>query len=134
MCPSNQPFLLLFICCAYPNYNAEGALMIIASICSDFFSCFRSVCTIVIRTETVWESSPQRKSSLQSSHFCCSDIFSVRPTPKISSSSEIIMAGYCIQYEPCFQTIFPFLWLWWKVSSILYMMWNSFTIIWAWLI
>ena len=42
---------ILLIYCGYPNYNAQGAFVIIFFICSDFYSCLRSLCTVAVRTE-----------------------------------------------------------------------------------
>ena len=40
---------MLLICCGYPNYNAQGAFVIIFFICSDLYNCLRSLCTVLVK-------------------------------------------------------------------------------------
>ena len=73
------------ICCGYPNYNAQGALVIIFFICSDLQNCLRSLCTVAIRTGNEKEKeNPHCKRS-----FCCFDVFPVRPTQKFQVQAKI---------------------------------------------
>ena len=53
-------FSLLLIAWVYfgysANYNTQGSLAILFLICSDLLNCFRSLCTMVITTESGWNS------------------------------------------------------------------------------
>ena len=69
----------------YPNYNAQGALVIIFFICSDLQNCLRSLCTVAIRTGNEKEKeNPHCKQP-----FCCFDGFPVRPNQKFQVQAKI---------------------------------------------
>ena len=62
---------MLLVCCGSPNWNVQGAFVIIFFICSDLCNCLRSLCTVAIR---IGNEKEKRKSSLQAafSMFWCS--------------------------------------------------------------
>ena len=85
-------FLLLLICCGYPNSNAQGAFVITSFICSDLFNCLESTCTVAIRTKNSLSSIQvifTKKIFIASSHFHCFDVFPVRPTQKFQVQAKI---------------------------------------------
>ena len=45
----NGKSTMLLICGGYPNYNAQGAFVIIFFICSDLYNCLRSFCTVLVK-------------------------------------------------------------------------------------
>ena len=80
-----QKSTILFICCGYPNYNAEGAFVMIFFICSDLDNCLRNFCTVAIRTENEKKiESPRCKQP-----FCYFNVFPVRPPQKFKVQAKI---------------------------------------------
>ena len=120
-------FLLLLICCGYPNYNAQGAFVIIFSICSIFSNASEAFALQQYErkmAKAALKLSPQRKILTASSHFHCFDVFPVRLPQKFQVSSMVtseissFLYGYLRnfkfkqkyqQHGSCFQTIFQFL-------------------------
>ena len=85
-------FLLLLICCSYPNSNAQRAFVITSFSCSDLFNCLESTCTVAIRTTNSLSSIQvifTKKIFIVSSHFHCFDAFPVRPTQKFQVQAKI---------------------------------------------
>ena len=89
---------MLFMCCGYWNYNAQGAFVIIFFICSDIYNCLRSLCTAAIRTENAKE---KRKFSLERAFVLKYFLYGHPRNFKFKQKYK--------QYGLCFQTIFPFL-------------------------
>ena len=87
---------MLLICYGYPNYNAQGAFMIIFFNCSDLYNCLRSLYAVAITTEKEKE----KKFLIASSLFVVLTYFHPRNFKFMPKHQ---------QYGPCFQAIFLFL-------------------------
>ena len=89
---SKQHFLLLLICHSYANYKAQRAFVINFFISSNLLDCLRNVYTISIKTEN-GQSSIKVTSTIKivtaSSHFCCADVFPVRPPQNLQVQAKI---------------------------------------------
>ena len=87
---------MLLIRSDYVNYNVQGAFVIIFFICSDLLDCFWSVCTIAMRTKND-QNRVKVISTMKiltgSSHFCCFDVFPVRPPQNFQVQAIISTIG-----------------------------------------
>ena len=76
---------MLLICYGYPNYNTQGAFMIIFFICSDLYNCLRSLCAVAITTEN----EKAKKKNLHYKHsFRFFDVFPVWPPQKFQVQAK----------------------------------------------
>ena len=77
-------YYIIDILCGYPNFNAQGALVIIFFICSDLFICLRNPCTVAIRKWKWKRENPHCKQP-----FHCFDVFPVWPPQKFQVQIKV---------------------------------------------